>query len=534
MTNNNLYFYKIANSEKEFEQIHKLNYKTFSEEIPQHQKNSEQKLIDQFHDQNKYIICLKDEKLVGMVAIRGNRPFSLDKKIGSIEKSLPFFVKNPCEFRLLAINKELRNGRVLFGLFQFMNKYCLKMGYDIAVISGTVRQLKLYKQLGFKPFAQLTGTDGVMFQPMYLTKQTFEESIEERIIQKTLQFLPGPTEISKNVMTAFCNKPISHRSIDFKEEFEKTKSLLCKLVNCKNVQILLGTGSLANDVVAAQLSLEKGEGLILSNGEFGNRIIEQANRFGLKFEIIQKEWRESFSKKEIISKINKKIKWLWVVHSETSTGILNDIEMLKHIAKEKNIKLCLDCISSIGAIKLDLSDIFLATGVSGKGLHGLTGLSFVFHNHNVKPSTKLPKYIDLGYYQLKDSIPFSHSSNLVEALLVALENFSEESIKKVKTTHKFLKNELIKSGYKIINKENASPTIITIELPPKISSIILCDLLFYNGYQLHYESNYLTKRNWIQIACLNDYDKTDLKRMIQLLKLITAYELNNNAKTRFN
>jgi len=44
--------YKVASTENEFEQIHRLNYKTFVLEIPQHQQNKEQKLIDRFHLQN--------------------------------------------------------------------------------------------------------------------------------------------------------------------------------------------------------------------------------------------------------------------------------------------------------------------------------------------------------------------------------------------------------------------------------------------------------------------------------------------------
>lgn len=113
------FFFKIATSQDEFEQIHHLNYQTFSEEIPQHQKNEEQMLVDQFHAENTYIICIKENEVIGMAAIRDKRPFSLDKKIGPVEQSLPFTVKSPCEVRLLSVKKEYRNGRVFLGLAQF-------------------------------------------------------------------------------------------------------------------------------------------------------------------------------------------------------------------------------------------------------------------------------------------------------------------------------------------------------------------------------------------------------------------------------
>ncbi|MEH7112263.1 aminotransferase class V-fold PLP-dependent enzyme [Neobacillus niacini] len=518
------FFFKIATSADEFEQIHRLNYQTFSEEIPQHQKNEEQKLVDQFHAENTYIICVKENEVIGMTAIRDNRPFSLDKKIGPVEQSLPFPVQSPCEVRLLSVKKEYRHGRVFLGLAQFLIKYCLKKGYDIAFISGTVRQLKLYGQLGFQPFANLTGTDEARFQPMYLTKKTFDESIAGRILPPTLPFLPGPVQVSEKVMNALGKAPISHRSDHYKEKLEKAKSLLGQLVNCKHVHLFLGSGTLANDVVAGQLSLENGRGLILTNGEFGSRLVEQAGRFGLDFDVLEKDWGQAFSRAEIISKLSPETRWIWSVHSETSSGMLNNLDLLKDISKQYQLKLCLDCISSLGALKINLDGVFLTTGVSGKAIRALTGLSFVFHNHEVQPSRTLPKYLDLGTYMAKGSIPFSQSSNLLEALLTALEDINEETFEKVVTTHAYLKKQLKQFGFTIVSEEHSSPIILTIGLPRSISSATVGDLLYNHGYQLHYESDYLQQRNWIQIACIDNYATGDLEKMINLLNKVITYE----------
>lgn len=518
------FFFKIATTPDEFEQIHRLNYQTFSEEIPQHEKNEEQKLVDPFHSENTYIICIKENEVIGMTAIRDNRPFSLDRKIGPVEQSLSFPVTSPCEVRLLSVKKEYRNGRVFLGLMQFLIKYCLKKGYDIAFISGTVRQLKLYGQMGFQPFAQLTGTDDALFQPMYLTKKTFDESIAGRILPPMIPFLPGPVQISEKVMTALSKTPISHRSDQYKEKLEKAKGLLSSLVNSKYVHIFLGSGTLANDVVAGQLSLETGRGLILANGEFGSRLVEQANRFGLQFDVLPKDWGQAFTRDEIIASISNSTRWIWVVHSETSSGMLNDLSLLKDISKRHQLKLCLDCISSLGAINIDLDGVFLATGVSGKAIRALTGLSFVFHQHEVQPSLTLPKYLDLGTYMAKDSIPFSQSSNLLEALLAALEDINIATFEKVVETHSFLKKQLKQFGFTIISEQNSSSIILTIEIPSFISSVVIGDILYNHGYQLHYESEYLKRRNWIQIACIDHYEATDLEKMANLLNKVITYE----------
>jgi hypothetical protein len=59
--------YKIATEASEFEAIHRLNYDTFVEEIPQHGANPERRLVDRFHAQNTYVICLDGPRMAGMV-----------------------------------------------------------------------------------------------------------------------------------------------------------------------------------------------------------------------------------------------------------------------------------------------------------------------------------------------------------------------------------------------------------------------------------------------------------------------------------
>ena len=177
LTNPPLQF-KIATEEREFELIHRLNYKTFVEEIPQHQTDPARRLVDKFHSENTYVICFSGEHLVGMLAVRGNRPFSLDHKLAAIDSYLPGGRKL-CEVRLLAVEKEFRTGQVFQGLLALVVQYCIQHGYDTAIISGTTRQQKLYRHLGFVPFGPLVGTGDALFQPMYLTKESFETQLEE-------------------------------------------------------------------------------------------------------------------------------------------------------------------------------------------------------------------------------------------------------------------------------------------------------------------------------------------------------------------
>ena len=167
------YQFKIATEDWEFAQIHRLNYRTFVEEIPQHSVNPDEALIDKFHHENTYIICLDHGKVVGMIAVRGNRPFSLDGKLENLEAYLPPGRKL-CEFRLLAVDRKHRNGWVFWGMGKLLAEHCLQAGYELALISGTTRQQRLYRHLGFLPFGPLVGEPGAQFQPMYLSLQAFQ------------------------------------------------------------------------------------------------------------------------------------------------------------------------------------------------------------------------------------------------------------------------------------------------------------------------------------------------------------------------
>jgi hypothetical protein len=178
MSNNKKYTFKIATEDFEFKQIFSLNYLSFVEEIPQHASNDEHILMDKFHSKNIYLICLTEEKeLVGMLSIADQRPYSLDSKIENLDDYIGENDRS-CEIRLLAVKKDYRNSFVFLGLADALKKYCIEKGYSIAFISGTTRQLKLYRHLGFIPFGELVGKEGAQFQPMYKRAEGLESNEE--------------------------------------------------------------------------------------------------------------------------------------------------------------------------------------------------------------------------------------------------------------------------------------------------------------------------------------------------------------------
>ena len=522
--------FKVASERREFEQIHSLNYRTFVERIPQHPPNAEKKLVDKFHKENTYFICLRDKKLLGMICVRDKRPFSLDEKLENLNDYLPV-AKSICEIRLLAVEKYCNTSRVFFNLMTLVVHHFMSQEYDLAIISGTVLQLKLYRHIGFVPFGPLVGRNSAKFQPMYITKEAvlkfkneskyFSRSLDAVAATKDyLNLLPGPVGIRWEVKNVFGDTPISHRSENFMVDFQQVKRLLCGMVGADNVEIFTGTGTLANDVIAAQLSLKPARGLVLSNGEFGERLIDHVGRAELPFVTLQTEHGDVFERQKIEHIIDNEhdIRWMWAVHCESSTGVLNDIDMLKDISTARKIKLCMDCISSIGTVPINLSGVFLTSTVSGKGLGAYPGLSMVFYNHKIRPDAKLPRYLDLGLYAAHHGIPFTTSSNLVYALKTSLEHFLPDHYRDIVNLSAWLRARLQEKGFSILAPENhASPAIITVTLPKHINSTSVGRRMKKLGYILSYQSDYLLKNNWIQISLMGECSQDKIEPLIDLL-----------------
>jgi len=521
MSNNDSLIFKVASEPYEFEQIHELNYQTFVDEIPQHQRNENKQLIDKFHKENTYVICVRDKEVLGMIALRDKRPLSLDDKLENLESYLPPF-KSILEYRLLAVKKKHRNTAIFTGIMKKSFDLALKGDYDVAVISGTTLQTRLYKHLGFKPFGPLVGKQDALYQPMYIDLAGAIELKKQSQILKPkkgsemerllFNYLPGPVSIAEGVIEANSAEPNSHRSQQFMDHFNELRKVLCERVNAPNVQIMMGSGTLANDVVAAQLSVLPGRGLILVNGEFGNRLLDQAIRTRLDFDVIQIDENTTIGREMLEEKISHdaNLTWIWLVHCETSTGVLNDIDMLREVCNKHAIKLCLDGISSIGSCEVDLKDVYMATAVSGKGIGSLPGLAMVFYRNDVESGDhQVPRYFDLAYYESKQGIPFTISSNAIYALNAALNNSDWQTrFANVKQWSEELRVEFEELGLSILaDKDCRAPHVTTIVLPESISSLEMGKLLEDEGILVSYRSEYLVAKNHIQVCFMGECQK---------------------------
>jgi aspartate aminotransferase-like enzyme len=522
---------RVAREPWEFEAIHRLNYETFVEEIPQHPPNAERRLVDRFHHENTYVIATRGPRLVGMIVLRSKRPFSLDGKLPDLDRHLPPGC-NPCEIRLLATTQDSRQGFVFRGLVAGLARHALTLGHDIAVISGTTRQLRLYRHVGFEPFGPLVGTAEAPYQPMRLTLATFTEHgraflselkpmVEERATGVPLRFLPGPVTLRPAVRDAIAREPISHRSAEVAAAVERIALRLTAMTGAHAVHLIPGSGTLANDAVAQVIAGWRVPGIVLTNGVFGDRLVDQARRAGLQFDCVRAPWGQPFdaATMEAVSHATGPVGWIWATHGETSTGVLNDLATLRSIAGACGARLVIDAVSSLGAARVDLRGVTLASATSGKALGALPGVAMVFRDDGPMPAMEnAPRAIDLDLHARLGGIPHTISSTLLFALDAALASMPDAAwrtrYEQTARLGRRVRDGCVEAGFRVIADRGHFDAVTTVEPPARIASVKLGETMDNRGIELHYRTRELRERNWLQIALMGEQTDAEVERLL--------------------
>ena len=262
--------------------------------------------------------------------------------------------------------------------------------------------------------------------------------------------IPGPTPVPEKVLHALGKHPIGHRSKDFQDLVEITTENLKWLHQTENdVLTITGSGTAAMEAGIIN-TLSKGDKVICGeNGKFGQRWVKVAKEFGLEIIKIDAEWGKPLNPedfKRILEKDKQKeIKAVILTHSETSTGVINDLQMISsHIRNHKQALSIIDCVTSIGAcnVPVDEWELDIVASGSQKGYMIPPGLSFISMSKKAwqaSEESNLPKfYLNLKSYKkslLSNSNPYTPAVNLVFALDVSLKMMREEGLENIFARH---------------------------------------------------------------------------------------------------
>jgi len=303
------------------------------------------------------------------------------------------------------------------------------------------------------------------------------------IQQKLSLMIPGPTPVPEKVLQALGKHPIGHRSKDFQDLVGITTENLKWLHQTQNdVLTITGSGTAAMEAGIIN-TLSKGDKVICGeNGKFGERWVKVAKEFGLEIIKIKAEWGTPLNpedfKKILEEDKDKEIKAVILTHSETSTGVVNDLKTISsYVRAHKTALSIVDCVTSIGAcnVPVDEWELDIVASGSQKGYMIPPGLSFISVSEKAwqaSEKSNLPKfYLDLKSYRkslASNSNPYTPAVNLIFALDESLKMMKDEGLENIfkrHNRHKLAMSNAARSlGLKLFAEENhLSPSITAIK-----------------------------------------------------------------------
>lgn len=302
---------------------------------------------------------------------------------------------------------------------------------------------------------------------------------------KLMLMIPGPTPVPEAALLAMAKHPMGHRSKEFDAIFAECTENLKWLHQTKSDVLSLtvsGTGAMEAGIINF---LSAGDRVLVgTNGKFGERWAEVAEAYGLNVEIVKAEWGQPLDPENFREKLeadtDKQIKAVIITHSETSTGVLNDLETInRHVKAHGEALIMVDAVTSLGAanVPMDAWGIDVIASGSQKAYMMPPGLGFVAVSPKAweaYKTAKLPRYyLDLGKYRkdaAKNTTPFTPPVNMFFGLQVTLQMMKAEGLENVFARHKRLmtttRAAVTALGLPLFAADDCASPAITSVMPP--------------------------------------------------------------------
>ncbi len=348
-------------------------------------------------------------------------------------------------------------------------------------------------------------------------------------------FCPGPVNVSRRVAEAYANCSLSHREHHFVELLDDVRRSLVTVAGVNDEKdeytalLITGSGTAANEAVLASGVLLTETVVVLSNGEFGERLGVISSIYN-KTEIIDSEWGGELDLVKLATCLAKgNVAMVAMVHHETSTGLLNPIAEVGALCKNYGVRLFVDGVSSFAADPISMVDdgITFLTTSSGKAIAGYPGLSFVLGRRDsfaeLAGNPEKNHYLNLyRYYRSLEQTgqtPNTPATSLVAAVRVALREILEEGMER---RHKRFLRQALDMRFRLQERRlyhprgKAESVVLTnVLLPGQIKFMELQDYLRSKNF-LVYDTKGPLRGRYFQVSTMGDISGGDIDRFIDL------------------
>jgi aspartate aminotransferase-like enzyme len=273
---------------------------------------------------------------------------------------------------------------------------------------------------------------------------------------------PGPTAVPPQVLLAQGSPLLYHRGPGYGALLRDVTESLKKLYRTKNDVVVFassGTGGLES---AVSNLFSPGDRVVVPvAGYFGERFAKIARAYRLDVRTIDYEWGRAVDPSDVAAALDEApAKGVLVQQSETSTGVIHDVEAIARVTKERGPLIVVDAVSSLGAVPFDCDGWGIDAAISGsqKALSATPGLAFVAISNAAWTATETAQnprfYFDWKLYEesyeLKDpENPFTPAISLMQGLSAALELYFEDGPEAALKRHEML-SRAVKNGVRAL------------------------------------------------------------------------------------
>ncbi len=302
-------------------------------------------------------------------------------------------------------------------------------------------------------------------------------------MKKPYLFAPGPTPVPPEALLEMARPIPHHRAPEFEVLMAEVREGLKSLFQTTEEVLLFAASGTGGMEAAVVNTLSPGErALVIRGGKFGERWGEICQAYGIDFIPVDVPYGKAVDPALVAAALEKdpKIAVVFSTHSETSTGVLHNVQAFAQIVRETPTLLVVDAITSLGVVDIPMDTWGLDVVVAGsqKALMlppGLTVIGVSRKAWTKVEQARLPKYyfdfIAERKNLLKNQSHFTPAISLVVGLRETLRMIHEEGLHSVFRRHERLAAAM-RAGITALGlelfAERPSPAVTAVKVPQGI------------------------------------------------------------------